>query len=119
MVYAGTVRPWVNRIKAHLCEKWAQIWSQLDFSGIPLISWMIFSKTTMTILEQVDKNAFTMDPWTLSHFAGHRDMTITRRYIHPQPSTILDAMEKARNAQSGHSDETKPEAPKVGVAVIN
>ena len=64
-----------------------------------------------------------MDPWTLSHLAGHRDMTITRRYIHPQPSTILDAMEKARSAQSGHrfghSDETKPEAPKVGVAVIN
>ena len=64
-----------------------------------------------------------MDPWTLSHLAGHRDMTITRRYIHPQPSTILDAMEKARSAQSGHrfghNDESKPEAPKVGMAGIN
>lgn len=44
-----------------------------------------------------------MDPWTLAHLAGHRDMTITRRYIHPQEQGIRDAIERARVAQGGHS----------------
>jgi hypothetical protein len=25
-----------------------------------------------------------MDPWTLAYLAGHRDMSITKRYVHPQ-----------------------------------
>ncbi len=25
-----------------------------------------------------------MDPWTLAYLAGHRDMNITKRYVHPQ-----------------------------------
>jgi integrase len=29
-----------------------------------------------------------MDPWTLEYLAGHRDMNITRRYVHPQEQTI-------------------------------
>jgi len=43
-----------------------------------------------------------MDPWTLAYLAGHRDMNITKRYIHPQVKTILDAMEKARVAEGRH-----------------
>ena len=43
-----------------------------------------------------------MDPWTLAYLAGHRDMNITKRYVHPQEKTILDAMEKARVANGGH-----------------
>ena len=37
-----------------------------------------------------------MDPWTLAHLAGHRDMAITKRYVHPQADTIRAAMERAR-----------------------
>ena len=37
-----------------------------------------------------------MDPWTLAHLAGHRDMAITKRYIHPQADMIRAAMERAR-----------------------
>jgi len=37
-----------------------------------------------------------MDPWTLAHLAGHRDMAITKRYIHPQADTIRAAMARAR-----------------------
>lgn len=37
-----------------------------------------------------------MDPWTLAHLAGHRDMAITKRYIHPQEKTVRDAMDRAR-----------------------
>jgi integrase len=44
-----------------------------------------------------------MDPWTLAYLAGHRDMAITKRYVHPQTETIRDAMEKARVARSGHT----------------
>lgn len=43
-----------------------------------------------------------MDPWTLAYLAGHRDMNITKRYVHPQEQTILDAMEKARGVKAGH-----------------
>jgi hypothetical protein len=41
-----------------------------------------------------------MDPWTLAYLAGHRDMNITKRYIHPQEHTIRDAMKRAK---SGHN----------------
>lgn len=45
-----------------------------------------------------------MDPWTLAYLAGHRDMSITRRYVHPQEHTIRDAMQKARSGHGiGHS----------------
>jgi integrase len=48
-----------------------------------------------------------MDPWTLAHLAGHRDMSITRRYVHPQEHTIREALERARGdaaeVQGGHS----------------
>jgi integrase len=44
-----------------------------------------------------------MDPWTLAYLAGHRDMNITKRYIHPQEQTIREAMEKAREVKGGHS----------------
>jgi integrase len=37
-----------------------------------------------------------MDPWTLAHLAGHRDMAITKRYIHPQADMIRAAMDRAR-----------------------
>lgn len=47
-----------------------------------------------------------MDPWTIAYLAGHRDMSITRRYVHPQVDTIREAMERARKAaavQTGHT----------------
>jgi hypothetical protein len=43
-----------------------------------------------------------MDPWTLAYLAGHRDMNITKRYLHSQEKTILEAMEKARVAKGRH-----------------
>ncbi|MBV8830596.1 MAG: tyrosine-type recombinase/integrase [Acidobacteriaceae bacterium] len=44
-----------------------------------------------------------MDPYTLAYLAGHSDFSITRRYVHPQLHTVQAAMERARNAQDGHS----------------
>jgi hypothetical protein len=44
-----------------------------------------------------------MDPWTLAYLAGHRDMNITKRYIHPQEQTIRAAMDRAQSGASGHT----------------
>ena len=49
-----------------------------------------------------------MDPWTLAYLAGHRDMSITKRYVHPQEYSTRAAMEKARLALSGHSSGHTP-----------
>jgi len=44
-----------------------------------------------------------MDPWTLAYLAGHRDMNITKRYVHPQEQTIRTAMERVEMEKSGHT----------------
>jgi len=44
-----------------------------------------------------------MDPWTLAYLAGHRDMNITKRYVHPQEQTIRAAMDRAQAANGGHT----------------
>ena len=49
-----------------------------------------------------------MDPWTLAYLAGHRDMSITKRYVHPQEYNTRAAIEKARVALSGHSSGHSP-----------
>jgi integrase len=64
-----------------------------------------------------------MDPWTLAYLAGHRDMNITKRYIHPQENTILAAMEKARVAKgrhkSGHNANSAEESSRAESTAIN
>jgi len=44
-----------------------------------------------------------MDPWTLAYLAGHRDMNIMKRYVHPQEQTIRAAMDRAQVANSGRT----------------
>ena len=44
-----------------------------------------------------------MDPWTLAYLAGHRDMNITKRYVHPQEQTIRAAMERVQMEKTGHT----------------
>jgi integrase len=44
-----------------------------------------------------------MDPWTLAYLAGHRDMNITKRYVHPQEQTIRSAMDRAQAAEGRHT----------------
>jgi integrase len=52
-----------------------------------------------------------MDPWTLAYLAGHKDMNITKRYVHPQEKTVREAMARAGVVQHGHtSGHTQPEA---------
>jgi len=51
-----------------------------------------------------------MDPWTLAYLAGHRDMSITKRHIHPQEQNTRAAIERARNAQGGHNSGHTPDS---------
>jgi hypothetical protein len=64
-----------------------------------------------------------MDPWTLAYLAGHSNMNTTKRYVHPQEQTILDAMEKARAVKgghnSGHNQKIAAEGPRGESAAIN
>lgn len=58
-----------------------------------------------------------MDPWALAYLAGHRDMSITKRYIHPQEGTLRDAIEKARVATGGHTSGHTEPTPKNNEAI--
>ena len=60
-----------------------------------------------------------MDPWTLAKLAGHRDMAITKRYIHPEEETIRAAMEKVRSAQGGHSADIEVSGNLSEIPLIN
>jgi len=44
-----------------------------------------------------------MDPWTLAYLAGHRDMNITKRYVHPQEQTIRAAMDRVQVEKGRHT----------------
>jgi len=44
----------------------------------------------------------------LGYLAGHRDMSITKRYVHPQEYSTRAAIEKARVALSGHNSGHRP-----------
>lgn len=63
-----------------------------------------------------------MDPYTLGYLAGHGDFSTTRRYVHPQAHTVLEAIERARNAQGGHrighSNENPVEGSMLSTIVI-
>ncbi|HUQ93749.1 MAG TPA: tyrosine-type recombinase/integrase [Bryobacteraceae bacterium] len=44
-----------------------------------------------------------MDPWTLAYLAGHRDMAITKRYVHPQTDNIREALARVQEAKGRHN----------------
>jgi integrase len=58
-----------------------------------------------------------MDPWALAYIAGHRDMAITKRYVHPQQATLKDAIDKARVANGGHTSRHTDEGAKTVLVV--
>jgi integrase len=60
-----------------------------------------------------------IDPWTLAYLAGHRDMNITKRYVHPQEQTIRAAMDRAQMATGGHTfGHTKHNASLEAIPVL-
>jgi hypothetical protein len=64
-----------------------------------------------------------MDPFTLMELAGHADLNTTKRYVHLNDEDVRDAMERAEQAKGGHgighSDQSKPLAPRLEKPAIN
>ncbi len=61
-----------------------------------------------------------MDPWTLAYLAGHRDMSITKRYVHPQADTIRQALENARGGHRiGHNAPIEATTPKPDAVLVS
>ena len=60
-----------------------------------------------------------MDPFTLGYLAGHTDMSITRRYVHPQQGTVREAMQRASGHKLGTVAQTVPQRQIEPVAVVN
>lgn len=79
-------------------------WNACDAAKVDRFEFYILRHTCLTRWA-----ASGMDPWTLAYLAGHRDMSITRRYVHPQTSTIREALERARGSAPSYA--TAPSMP--------
>jgi integrase len=44
------------------------------------------------------------DAWTLARIAGHSNVSMSSRYVHPSEDTVLTAMAKLGGHKFGHSD---------------
>ena len=58
-----------------------------------------------------------MDPCTPAYLDGRGDFATTKRYVHPHAETVRSAMERARGAKSGHSDEKTAEVTSTPTAI--
>lgn len=45
------------------------------------------------------------DVWTLARVAGHSNITISQRYVHPSEDAVLNALSRLSGHNSGHSTE--------------
>ena len=55
------------------------------------------------------------DAWTLARIAGHSDIRISARYVHPSQDAVLRALERLSGHNSGHNLETPRERPTGGL----
>jgi len=46
------------------------------------------------------------DAWTLARIAGHSNISISQRYVHPSEDAILNALSRLSGHNSGHNAET-------------
>lgn len=100
---AGGASPWVfpaptrsgHIEKSSLKKQHPKAYKLANVTEFPLYT---FRHTCLT------QWAAFMDPYTLGYLAGHGDFATTRRYVHPQATTITEAIERARMAQSGHKN---------------
>ncbi len=45
------------------------------------------------------------DVWTLARMAGHSNISISQRYVHPSEDAVLNALSRLSGHNSGHSAE--------------
>jgi integrase len=51
------------------------------------------------------------DAWTLARIAGHSNISMSSRYVHPSENAVLDAMARLGGHKIGHSDNEVPQLP--------
>jgi integrase len=49
------------------------------------------------------------DAWTLARIAGHSNIAISQRYVHPSEDAVLSAMSRLSGHKTGHNE--KPALP--------
>jgi len=47
------------------------------------------------------------DVWTLARIAGHSNISISQRYVHPSEDAVLNALSRLARHNSGHSSENE------------
>lgn len=47
------------------------------------------------------------DVWTLARIAGHSNIKMSQRYVHPSTDAVLNAVSQLGRHKSGHSDEMR------------
>jgi integrase len=51
------------------------------------------------------------DAWTLARIAGHSNISMSSRYVHPSENAVLDAMSRLGGHKTGHSQNEAPQLP--------
>jgi integrase len=51
------------------------------------------------------------DAWTLARIAGHSNISMSSRYVHPSENAVLDAMSRLGGHKNGHSQNEAPQLP--------
>jgi len=61
------------------------------------------------------------DAWTLARIAGHSNISMSSRYVHPSENAVLDAMSRLGGHKNGHNQNEAPQLPvaKDETSVIN
>jgi integrase len=61
------------------------------------------------------------DAWTLARIAGHSNVSMSSRYVHPSENAVLDAMERLGGHKSGHTQDAMPRLPvaKEHTSIVN
>lgn len=51
------------------------------------------------------------DAWTLARIAGHSNVSMSSRYVHPSENAVLDAMSRLGGHKIGYSQKDVPQLP--------
>jgi integrase len=61
------------------------------------------------------------DAWTLARIAGHSNVSMSSRYVHPSENAVLDAMARLDGHKTGHTQDDVPQLPvaKEHTSIVN
>jgi site-specific recombinase XerD len=92
-----------ERVNKQVKENNAKAMSE-DEKQKPLKPWVLYS-FRHTFLTRLGESG--CDAWTLARIAGHSNISMSQRYVHPSENAVLDAMQKLGGHKSGHTLELK------------